>query len=259
MVEYLEVEEARDRPGLRLVLTAGVPGPWGESAKSLFDVKGVPYLRVRQLGGLPNEALLAWTGHENAPVAVYEQERPRAAWTDILFLAERIAPEPSLVPSADAERARMFGLAHEICGELGFGWSRRLMMLEEMLAAGGGDSPMRPVAETLAARYGYTPGCGDAARARVRGILELLSAVLREQHARGSRYFVGASFSALDLYWAAFAALYDPLPHDVCPMAEPLRVAYTLRDADVRKGADPLLLEHRDLIYERHLSLPLDF
>ena len=26
---YLEPDEARDLPGLRLVLTAGVPGPWG--------------------------------------------------------------------------------------------------------------------------------------------------------------------------------------------------------------------------------------
>ncbi len=32
MAEYLDVAEARDLPGLRLALTVGVPGPWGEVA-----------------------------------------------------------------------------------------------------------------------------------------------------------------------------------------------------------------------------------
>ncbi len=79
-MEYLEVEEAIERPGLRLVLTAGVPGPWGESAKYILRVKNIPYAPVRQLGGLPNDALQRWTGMDNAPIAVYEDERPRAGW-----------------------------------------------------------------------------------------------------------------------------------------------------------------------------------
>ena len=43
MADYLEVADAIGKPGLRLVLTTGVPGPWGESAKGIFDVKGIPY------------------------------------------------------------------------------------------------------------------------------------------------------------------------------------------------------------------------
>ena len=35
-MEYLSVEEAKNRSGLRLVLTRGVPGPWGEAAKAIF-------------------------------------------------------------------------------------------------------------------------------------------------------------------------------------------------------------------------------
>ena len=63
--------------GLRLVLTAGVPGPWGEAAKGVFHVKGVPFARVRQEAGAANQELVEWTGHDNAPVAVYDDERAR--------------------------------------------------------------------------------------------------------------------------------------------------------------------------------------
>ena len=59
MAEYLEVAEARDLPGLRLALTAGVPGPWGEAAKGVFYVKQIPCVKVRQLPGEPNEELKA--------------------------------------------------------------------------------------------------------------------------------------------------------------------------------------------------------
>ncbi len=53
-MKYLSVEEAIDMPGLRLVLTAGVPGPWGESAKAILAYKqldihtGVPAGRWRE-------------------------------------------------------------------------------------------------------------------------------------------------------------------------------------------------------------------
>ena len=67
MAEYVDVEKAVDLPGLRLVLSVGVPGPWGEAAKGLFTVKKIPFVRVRQLPGLENPELLEWTGHENAP------------------------------------------------------------------------------------------------------------------------------------------------------------------------------------------------
>ena len=37
MTPWLSVEEGKALGGLRLVLTAGVPGPWGESAKACFN------------------------------------------------------------------------------------------------------------------------------------------------------------------------------------------------------------------------------
>jgi len=117
MGEWLDVEQARGLPGLRLVLTAGVPGPWGEAAKGIFHAKGIPYVRVRQDAGRENDALYEWTGQRNAPIAMYENEPARSGWVEILYLAERIAPQPSLIPADPDMRVRMFGLANELLGE----------------------------------------------------------------------------------------------------------------------------------------------
>lgn len=259
-MNYLEVSQAVDRPGLRLVLTAGVPGPWGEAAKGIFGVKKIPYLAVRQLGGLPNPELEAWTGRDNAPIAVYDDEPPLDRWDEILALAERIEPEPRLIPVDPAERARMFDLAGTICGEGGFGWQRRLMLLHPMLSR---DEPLpeqaTAVARGLGDKYGYTQQTGAAAPARVREILLHLSRTLAEQRAAGSPYFIGSQLSALDIYWATFAAMIEPLPEALCAMPVMLRAVYGLRNPAVREAADPILLEHRDFVYQQHLKLPLDF
>ena len=84
MAEYISIEEAHRRTGLRLVLTSRVPGPWGEAAKALFHVKNIPYTKVEQRPGKSDAKLRAWTAQTSAPVAVYEDERPRSGWADIL-------------------------------------------------------------------------------------------------------------------------------------------------------------------------------
>ena len=258
MSEYVEVAEAIELDGMRLALTAGVPGPWSESAKAIFHVKKIPYVRVRQVGGMENAELRAWTGRSNAPVAVYNDEPPVDGWADILGLAERIAPEPPLIPEDREERLRMFGLCHEICGPGGFGWERRLLLIASLLEPDQPDSAKAP-ALTLAKRYGYTKARAETARGRLCEILTALSNHLIAQRAAGSPYFIGTRLTALDLYWACFAALHQPLSPDQCPMPEWLRDGYTVTDPALLEAAGPILLDHRDFIYEHHLELPLDF
>jgi glutathione S-transferase len=255
--EYVDIETARKARGLRLVLTRGVPGPWGESAKGIFWVKRVPYLRVAQEAGGANTALFEWTGSANAPVAMYDDEPPRSSWIDILRLAERIAPEPALIPDDPRLRAAMFGYANELCGELGFGWNRRLTLIDKMLPRDGDPLRGEGPAQTLGRRYGYSRDAAAKAPARSAAILAALSALLRDQYAAGRRFFVGDRLSALDVYWAAFAALVEPLPPELCPMPDYLRPFYVLEDGETRAAADPLLLEHRDRIYHDYLELPL--
>jgi glutathione S-transferase len=257
-VRYLDVEEARALPGLRLVLSAGVPGPWGEAAKAILHVKKLDYTPVRQLPAQPNPALEAWTGRNDAPIAVWGDERPRAGWAEILLLAERLAPEPRLVPEDPELRAQLFGYAHEICGEQGLGWSRRLMLVHERLGEGAPPAARR-AGEALGAKYGYSPEAARAAPRRCAEIVRLLSDLLRRQRERGGRFLLGARLSALDLYWAAFAVLLDPMPDGLCPLPGALRTLYVTRDPEIREALDPALLAHRDFVYREHLPLPMDF
>ena len=257
-MDYVSPKEAQDLPGLRLALTAGLPAPWSMMARFLFDVKGIPYTPVLQVGGEANEDLVRWTGHRNAPVAVYGDETPKVNWTEIIELAERLAPEPRLVPEDIDDRMLMFGLANEICGAGGLTWSMRQTMMSNMeRAVKKGVEDLKPRAERFSKSYGYVEGGDEAAIARMQQILERLSRQLGEQKAKGSSYFVGDGLTAVDLIWASFSNTLRPLPEEVNPMPEPMRKMYT-RAGDLAPP-DANLLAHRDFIYETHLSLPLTF
>lgn len=250
-MEYIEIADAMKRPGLRLVLTPNVPGPWGEAAKAIFAVKKIPFVPVRQPQDGEKDLLLEWTRQTAAPVAMYEDERPRAGWAEILFLAERLSPHPSLVPADPAERALMLGLCFEICGEHGLGWSRRL----GLLPAG-----KNPKFDSMPWRYGL---CEDDAVAaggkRVNEILALLAGQLRSQHAAGSDFLVGDALSALDLYWATFSNMIVPLPPEQSPMPDWLRPVYDASTKSEIDSPDPILLAHRDRIFEEAIGLPQAF
>jgi len=251
--QYVSVEEAITRGGLRMVVVGDVPSPWGEAAKGIFQIKGLQWAAVRLVYDC--DALKQWAGQRSGPVAIYDNERPRSGWAEILLLAERLAPTPSLLPGDAAGRALVFGLAHEICGEAGLGWSRRLQMVHAGLHNAGGFS--EPVARYVGKKYGYSPELGAAAGVRVAQLLRMLAARLQAQRAAGSRYLVGDSLTAVDVYSAVFMAMFSPLPPEQCKMDAASRTAFGLRDAATDAALDPALLEHRDMMYTRHLELPL--
>jgi glutathione S-transferase len=257
MPNYVEVEQARTMAGLRLVLSPGVPGPWSEAAKGIFYVKKIPYIPVRQKMGI-DPVLKEWTAQESAPVAIYNDERPRSTWIEQLYLAERLAPAPPLIPKALDDRVVMFGYANELCGENGFSWSKRLLLFHTSLTAPGVTEEVRALSRVLADKYGYDPALVDRARARIVEILRALSARIEEQRRRGNRFFIGNQLSGLDIYWAAFCAIINPLPDDLCPMAPQFRQAYTNHDPEIAAAVSPLLYEHRDFIYHEYLELPVD-
>jgi glutathione S-transferase len=258
MAQYVEVEQALAMSGLRVVLSPGVPGPWSEAAKGILYVKKLPYIKVRQELGGENLPLQRWSAQTTAPVFVYENERPRSLWNDQLYLAERLAPDPPLIPDNLSERALMFGLSNELCGENGFGWSRRLMMLHTTLSNPNAPEAAKSGASFLGKKYGYAPSPAEAGPQRVAEILQALNAQLESQRQRGSRFFIGEGLSALDIYWAAFAALIQPLPDDLCRMSPGFRRMYTCGDTVVAGAVTPQLLAHRDFVYHEFLELPVD-
>ena len=147
-------------------------------------------------------------------------------------------------------------LAHEICGEDGLGWNRRHLMVRDAYERQHGVS--REIGDYLAVRYGFDEAAGKRAPARVVEILRSVSKQLRAQRERGCDFLVGDSLSALDLYWATFAVLLQPLPSADCPMPDFLRTSYTVTEGPIKEALDPALLEHRDRIYRDYLALPID-
>ena len=253
-MEYLTIEQARERQGLRLVLSRGVPGPWGEAAKALFRLRNVEFTPVAQIAGDVNAALVEWTRHRNAPIALYENEAPRVRWLEILDLAERLGSGPSLVPADRLERMFMVGLINEIAGECGLAWNARLLMFDAGVKAQGPDAAGNP----MYAEYQYDPGEIEASKARIEDFLGYLAAHIQAQRDRGSAYLVGAGFSAADVYWAYFSNMLQTLPPEQCPAPDGLRKVWGVLAASIA-GYDPVLIEQRDRIFADHLLLPMDF
>jgi glutathione S-transferase len=255
-MEYLTVAQAREMGGLRLVLSTGSPGPWGISARALFDVRGVPFTPVRQEIMQPNEELVAWTGRRNAPVAVYEDEPAVDNWLDIAMLAERLGTGPSLFPDDPIDRALAVGFSAEICGAGGFGWSRRLTMTApDSLVPENQPSVHNQVMQG----YGMRADALRQAPARIVGILNGLVKQLRRQSDARSDYLVGKRLGACDLHWACFSTLVAPLAPEHCAMPDYLRAMFTNVPDEIRNALDPILIGHRDRIWERHIGLPLEY
>src|ERR1700745_931062 len=107
MIQYRPIDEVINHSGLRRVLVQGMPSPWGQAAKTIFELKQLDFVVGPQEMGGSNEALVAWSGQNSAPVVAWADEPPISRWTDILLLAERLAPSPSLIPADPKERALM--------------------------------------------------------------------------------------------------------------------------------------------------------
>jgi hypothetical protein len=60
-----------------------------------------------------------------------------------------------------------------------------------------------------------------------------------------------------DIYSATCLAMFSPLRPPHCEMDPVTRTAFELRDAPTEAALDPILFEHRDMMYAKHLALPL--
>lgn len=252
MSRFVSIAEARSADGLRLVCLRHIPNPWQESAKGVLHVKGLDCQYAAPSETDVEGAVVDWTGDSAAPVVAYRKEKLRSGWAEILLLAERLAPEPALVPEDPQQRALMFGLAHEILGEMGLGWCRRLLILRAGMDHSDDASISSTAAASLAGKYGFNPGHVAQAEDRVVAVLRMLA----EQLGSGE-YFLGGRLTAVDIYWAAFANLFTPLDADRLPMADFMRGIYATTNERFLTALTSALRAHQERIYERHLELPV--
>ncbi len=252
--EYVDFNEAKNNQGLRLVVVQGIPSPWSEAAKGILQVKSIPFSAV--YFDPFNKEMTPWSGSTSAPSAVYNDEAPVSDWKDILALAERLNPSPSLVPNNLEERQKMMEISAKICAPEGLAWYRRLEGVHKGLTGEPGGFP-EMVAKYLAQKYGYEKEKGPEYGACANKILHSLAEQLKEQKSKGSRYYIGNSLTAADVYSATVMACFQPLPQEQCAMLNYIRPVFEALDPNMAAALDPILIEHRDAIYQDYLSLPL--
>jgi hypothetical protein len=258
MQEWISLSEGLKRPGLRLVLLrAGVPSPWSEFCRAIFHVKQLDYAQLEGRDPVTGLTLLRQTtAQESMPVAFWNEERPRTNWLDILHLAERLGGQPRLLSDKSEERVRAIGLCAELCSEGGFGWHRRVVLIHNLLTNDEFGERERRIGHYMAGKYGYQPGSVQGSIQRCEDIVATFARLHSAQNG-SDVYFEGNSLSAIDLAWAAFAALIRPLPQEHCAMSDTWRSLYTWEPTMTPAQTVGALLQRRDRVYAAHLRLPV--
>lgn len=247
-VKFVSLEEAANMDGVRITLIPGIPGIYAECLKNMLDVKGVSYVRTLHppMGKGDNQELLyKLTAQKSLPTMLCNDERPRNSWIEQVVLADKLGKGRSLIPSDPQDRIVMFGFMNELLGEDGIVWRKRL---------GFGKSPF-----TL--KYGWSE---DAATAMTAGIVASLKAFktqLEKQEASGSRYMIGTSLTALDIYLATSSIMLDVPGPEIMPRTKEnvgLLGAFASNPPEVQAVLDESawLLDYRDYIYKTHLVTP---
>jgi len=109
----------------------------------------------------------------------------------------------------------------------------------------------------MAGEYGYSKEAAERASKSAAAVIRQIAEQLSSQREAGKQYLIGDRLSALDIHWAAFAALVSPLPDELCPMPDALRQSYATVDETLAAAVVPEILEHRDFVYREHLELPV--
>jgi glutathione S-transferase len=254
-MELLSIGDLIKKDGLRIVLVAGAPSPWGQAAKAMMEYKGLDYTAGHLIPGDANEELVGWSGVNSGPVVGWNDEKPIDRWNDILFLLERLAPSRALIPEDPEQRADLFGMSHELNGELGLGWNRRLLMFAPILESGAAPEGVQRMGD----KYNYNKSDTELASKRIAGTLNQLSSRLRAQKAAGSEFFVGNAPSAMDFYWTAFSNLIEIISWEKIPVGKEMRPLFDQGDAAIAAAFDDNLREHRDRFFDKYFVSPMEF
>jgi glutathione S-transferase len=252
-IQFIDLEEAKREKGNVLVVVSRVPSPWSEGAKGIFHMKEIDFKCVRLVHG--SKAFSDWSGFHNAPVLRSSEGQFMATWNDLLLFAEKINPEASLIPDSPFQRAQSFGFLHELMGQDGLCWNRRLQLVHAGKQLNG---EAKAHADFVGMKYGYNPEKMTRGHQRICELLAMFSGLLQTQYAKGNKYYFGDSPSALDVYSATSMALFSPLPESDCAMDPQTRLAFGSLDQATRAALDPILLEHRDRMYDVHLTCPVE-
>ncbi|MBT6348301.1 MAG: hypothetical protein HOJ50_04000 [Proteobacteria bacterium] len=204
-------EAAAMTTGTRVTFVPGIPAMFSEALKNICYVKGVPLIRVLhprmgidEVTGEDRQAkLFELTAQTSLPTMLHDDERPRNVWIEQLGLADRIgaAGTPILIPDNPELRVEVIGLCAIVLAEDGLVWNMRILI----------DSP-------LGQKYGFSEEASALAPRKIAEVIDLLDRRLEAQSQRGSKYLVGDTLTAVDIYWATLSMSLLPPPTDIMPL-----------------------------------------
>jgi glutathione S-transferase len=255
-MHFIDLEAARSHEGPVMFVATVLPSPWSEAAKGIFYVKKIDIALVRYRSA--DAEMVKASGADNVPVLHCKGQPRRTGWAEILAFAER-SGGVALVPEEATGRSRLFGVGHEIAGEDGLAHSSRLLMIHGGFETQGAEGFPVPVAKFLAPKYGYSESRVPYAKQRILDVLGLLHRMLEKSHAEGRAYLLGDRLSALDIYSATFLTPIAGVTVEECPgMMPQLRPAFAYLNKEIGPSLSDLLKSHRRMIFERHLTLPIE-
>uniref|UniRef100_A0A7S1VYR7 Glutathione transferase n=1 Tax=Alexandrium catenella TaxID=2925 RepID=A0A7S1VYR7_ALECA len=234
--------------GVRITFVPGRPGMIPLALKNLLDVKGVPYTLVVHpaMGEGDDQALLyELTAQKSVPVMFCDDERPRSAWVEQVVLADKLGKGPSLIPTDPQMRAAMFGMMSELLCEDGLFWNKRLLHGESAFTK----------------KYGWSEGVLEGLPKKLVASLSFFADQLRKQKEQGSRYLLGGSLTAADVYVATLVCMFAPPGPEVLPRTKQgarLIEFFAANPPEVQAFLDgePGLAEYRDYILQTHCVVP---
>ena len=253
--EFIPLEEAAAMTtGTRVTFIPGIPALYSEALKNICFVKGIPLIRAlhpmmgidKDTGADRQAVLYELTRQTSLPTMFHNDERPRNVWTEQLALAEQIgaAGTPKLIPDDFELRADVFGLCAIVLAEDGFIWNMRIL----------GDSP-------LGRKYGYSEEASATALGKMVEVITLIDRRLAAQEKLGSRYLIGDSLSAADIYWATLSMSVLPPPPEIMPLTKQNQgmLKYFGKNSQIPAIADALtqrIKEHQQFILTTHCETP---
>ena len=253
--EFITLEEAASmEEGTRVTFAPGMQAMFSEALKNICYVKKVPLTRVlhpnmgvdKETGEDRQAKLYELTSQSSLPTMFHDKERPRNVWIEQLALAERIGAVDSLklIPDNFEHRVEMFGLCAVVLGEDGLTWNMRILI----------DSP-------LGQKYGYSEEASSAAPGKIAEVISLIDSRLAAQEKNGSRYLVGDSLTAVDIYWATMSMTILPVPLEIMPKTQQNQgmLGFFEMNSKIPEIADALtkrIQEHQQYILTTYCETP---
>ena len=232
--------------GVRITFIPGIQALYAEALKNICFVKEIPIIRaLHPLMGVDEKTgedrqrrLYELTSQSSLPTMFVNDERPRNVWIEQLALAEKIggATSPALIPADFEQRVEVFGLCSVVLGEDGLVWNMRIM----------NDGP-------LGRKYGYTDAASLTAPAKIAEVTGLIDRRLEKQAEHGSRYLVGETLTAADIYWATMSMSITAVPPEIMPVTEQNQGMLKFFAANSKIPIIAEVLSHRIEAHQRHI------